>query len=277
MKLIADSGSTKTSWITVEGSHIGKVVETSGINPVRDKEEVISKVIAQVQEGLQGSISQVYFYGAGCIPPYSTTVKHVLQEYFPQAKIQVESDMMGAAIALCGHQEGIACILGTGANSCLFDGQKIVRQTPALGYILGDEGSGACLGKRLVGDVFKRQLPPSLLQAFDDELGLTQTEVIDRVYRQPQANLFLSSLVPFLARHIDHEAIQQLVTDEFRRFIRRNILNYQRPDLPVCFVGGIVNSFAPQLKVAIEQEGLKMGKAIQKPIQAMASYHAQIN
>lgn len=273
MILIADSGSTKTSWVTVNEDQRSEILQTSGINPVRDKEEVIRQALIPMKKWVVGAVSEIHFFGAGCIPPYSTTVKRQLQQLFPEAEVHVESDMMGAAIALCGHEEGIACILGTGANSCLFDGQRIVRQTPALGFILGDEGSGASLGKRLLGDVFKRQLPKDILKAFDDEIGLTQSEVIDRVYRQPQPNLFLSSLVPFLSRRLDCPQIEDLVTDEFQRFLHRNIRNYGRPDLPVNFVGGITNSFYTQLLKAVEMEGLRMGKTIQLPIKAMADYY----
>ncbi len=272
MTLIADSGSTKTSWITIDGDKKSEVLQTSGINPVRDKEEVISQVIQQVHGFVQGTVHCIRFFGAGCIPPFSTTVKHILLRHFPEAEVHVESDMLGAAIALCGHEAGIACILGTGANSCLFDGERIVQQTPALGFILGDEGSGAALGKHLVADILKRQLPDTLIQAFEQETELTQTEVINRVYRQPQANLFLSSLVPFIHRHIDHPAMESLVVREFRSFLKRNIANYQRPDLPIHFVGGITNSFAPQLQQAIDQEGMKMGQTILRPIEAMADY-----
>lgn len=275
MILIADSGSTKTSWITIQGHETSAVQQTSGINPVRDKEQVIRLVISELQGIDPEKIQAVHFFGAGCIPPYSTTVKRILQETFPAASVTVESDMLGAAIALCGHQEGIACILGTGANSCLFDGNRIVRQTPALGYILGDEGSGAVLGKRLLGDIFKHQLPENILKAFDEEIGLTQTEVIDRVYRQPQANLFLSSLVPFIERHLNTLEIEHLVIDEFRRFLSRNIRNYNRPDLPVNFVGGITNSFAKQLKEAVNLEDMIMGRTLQKPIDSMAKYYIE--
>lgn len=273
MILIADSGSTKTSWITIDGDRRSDILQTNGINPVRDKEEVIRQALKPMKNWIEGPIIQIHFFGAGCIPPYSTTVKRQLQQLFPNAEVHVESDMMGAAIALCGHEEGIACILGTGANSCMFDGSRIVRQTPALGFILGDEGSGASLGKRLLGDIFKRQLPVDILAAFDKEIGLTQSEVIDRVYRQSQANLFLSSLVPFLYSHLDCPQIEELVTDEFRRFLKRNIRNYDRPDLTVNFVGGITNSFVTQLRKAIEMEGMLMGKTIQLPIEAMAAYY----
>lgn len=276
MILIADSGSTKTSWATVQGTNVGDVIQTKGINPVRDKEESIRQVISTLDIAPRQEIQEIFFYGAGCIPPYSTTVKRLLQMQYPNAKVHVESDMLGAAIALCGHHEGIASILGTGANSCLFNGTRIQQQTPALGFILGDEGSGAALGKRLVGDIFKKQLPEELCQAFDKEVGLTQTEIIDRVYRQPQANLFLASLVPFLDRHQDHPSINALVIEEFARFIHRNILNYQRPDLPVNFVGGLTQSFGKQLQQAVKQEGLQMGKTIQKPIISMAEYHIKL-
>lgn len=272
MILIADSGSTKTSWVTISENKIGKVTQTAGINPVRDKEPAIQSVINSLNIPGKESINAIHFYGAGCIPPYSTTVKRILQETFPNAEVSVESDMLGAAIALCGHQEGIACILGTGANSCLFDGKIIVKQTPALGFILGDEGSGAVLGKRLVGNIFKQQLPEHILKAFDDEIGLTQTEVIDRVYRQPQANLFLSSLVPFLERHLECPEIHKMIVDEFQSFLQRNIKSYNRKDLPVSFVGGITNSFGKQLKEAISNEGMTLGKIIQKPIDSMAKY-----
>lgn len=273
MILIADSGSTKTSWTYIDNGEIGKCIETAGINPVRDNENVIKQTISILECLPKAEVEQIFFYGAGCIPPYSTTVKRILQDAFPNSRASVESDMLGAAIALCGHNEGIACILGTGANSCLFDGKRIIRQTPALGFILGDEGSGASLGKRLIGDILKKQLPEEICKAFEDEMGYTQTQIIDRVYRQPQANLFLSSLVPFLDKHQEHPAVDDLITDEFKRFIRRNIRNYNRPDLPVNFVGGITNSFYSQLKKAVTEEGMIMGKTIQKPIIGMAEYH----
>lgn len=273
MILVADSGSTKTSWITIDGQTQSEVYETAGINPVRDNSETILKIINEIKDFPNGRVETVHFYGAGCIPPYSDTVREALENVFPCANISVESDMLGAAIALCGHHEGIACILGTGANSCLFDGEKIVQQTPALGFILGDEGSGAVLGKRLVSDILKQQLPMDIIQLFNEEMQLNQADVISRIYRSPQPNLFLSSLVPFLHRHLNHPSIQHLVIEEFRRFLRRNINNYNRLDLQVNFVGGITNSFADQLKIAVRKEGMIMGRTIQKPIVEMANYH----
>lgn len=277
MILIADSGSTKTSWITIENGKIGEVTETAGINPVRDSESTIKQTLCQLNGFAKGEVEKIFFYGAGCILPYSDHVRCQLQMHFPEAnEIQVESDMLGAAIALCGHQSGIACILGTGANSCLFDGERIIQQTPALGFILGDEGSGASLGKKLVGDIFKTQAPVHICKAFFEETGLTQQQVIDHVYRQPMPNKFLASLVPFLSRHCQDPYVDEFVTNEFRCFLNRNIKNYNRPDLPINFVGGITEGFREQLAKAISLEGLKLGKIIQKPISAMADYHIQV-
>lgn len=295
MIIIADSGSTKTTWYCLapqKDTHFDarKAVNAAGINPVRDDEQTIRRA---VQEGignieslgniesidnleslnkLASLVTHIYFYGSGCIEPYSDTVRKVLQEHFPAATIVVESDMLGAAIALCGHSEGIACILGTGSNSCLFDGEKITQQTPALGYIIGDEGSGTSLGKHLVGDVLKRQLPDHICDAFLAETGLDKAEIINRVYRQPQANMFLASLTPFLARHIDNEAVNRFVVDEFRRFLVRNIRAYQRSDLPIHFVGGLTATFLDQIRQAIEAEGMKMGQYMARPIEGMVEY-----
>ena len=296
MTLIVDSGSTKTTWACIhtpdaptEEAHqqpITHYATSLGINPIRDKEESILQAVRSGTDALfhslwadgwgdvlPSAVRRIFFYGAGCIPPYSTTVRNILQKLFPLAAIQVESDMVGAALALCGHHEGIACILGTGSNSCLFDGENIVEQTPALGFILGDEGSGASLGKRLVGDVLKKQLPAELREAFLLETGLSQPDIINRVYRQPQPNMFLASLTPFLERHLEHEAIRALVIDEFRRFLQRNILAYGRPDLPVHFVGGVTASYREELKQALEMEGLHMGRILSRPIQGMVEYH----
>lgn len=286
MIIIADSGSTKTTWYCLDQTKethfdADKAVNAAGINPVRDDEQTIRHAI---QEGIGclgnpenpgniGSpVTNIYFYGSGCIEPYSDTVRKVLHGHFPEADIVVESDMLGAAIALCGHSEGIACILGTGSNSCLFDGEKITQQTPALGYIIGDEGSGTSLGKHLVGDVLKHQLPDHICQAFLDETKLDKAEIINRVYRQPQANMFLASLTPFLAHHLDDEAVNRFVVDEFRSFLVRNIRAYQRPELPIHFVGGLTATFIDQLRQAIEAEGMQMGQYMARPIVGMVEY-----
>lgn len=267
--IIADSGSTKTSWLLTDEEGQRSTFETPGINPVRDSEDSISDILTSLP---QAPVSHLYFYGAGCIPPFSDALKALLQRRFPQARIVVDSDLMGAAIALCGNQEGIACILGTGSNSCLYDGERIVANVSPLGYILGDEGSGAVLGRNLVGDLLKGQMSPALLEAFTQETGLTRTDIITNVYRQPMPNRFLASLAPFLERHRQEPLIRAFLIKNFRRFFRRNVALYHRPDLKVNFVGGIANTFASELSEAARQEGLTLGHVIQRPIEQMADF-----
>lgn len=272
--LIADSGSTKTSWILVKGDQKHEF-ETMGINPVRDSEEDIRSVINSLP-AIDYTPSTIHFYGAGCIPPYSNVVREILQHHFPEAEINVESDLLGAARALCGHNEGIACILGTGSNSCLYDGRRIVENVSPLGWILGDEGSGAVLGRLLVGNILKGQFSPTLCKAFEDETGLTRTDIINKVYREPMPNRFLASLVPFLSRHRDSEEVSRFLTDEFRRFLRRNVATYNRPDLPVSFVGGIASSYEEELTEALRLEGFTLGRILRRPIEAISSYHSSL-
>ena len=280
--LIADSGSTKTSWVFTNGIS-REESETLGINPVRDSEEEIEGTLMNLSltlskgEGMLPPLSfrerlEVRFYGAGCIPPYSDVVRRVLERHFPDADIHVESDLLGAAHALCGQEEGIACILGTGSNSCLYDGRNIVENVSPLGWILGDEGSGAVLGRLLVGNVLKAQLSPALCRAFADETGLTRAHIINKVYREGLPNRFLASLVPFLGRHREEEEIRQMLIDEFRRFLRRNVVQYGRPDLPVSFVGGIAHSYREELEEALRLEGLKLGRIMQRPIDGIVDY-----
>jgi len=287
MKLIADSGSTKTSWSIVIDDSTSFIVHTPGINPVRDDEATISAVVHGARAAIDAKLQQeqassfvhdlafshVYFYGAGCLPAFIAPLVCLLEDVFPSAKIAVESDLLGAARALCGHSEGIACILGTGANSCLYDGKQIVRNVSPLGWILGDEGSGAVLGRLLVSDILKGQLPKPLCEAFMQRFDLTQTAIIEAVYRQPQANRFLASLVPFLAEHRDEPAVHNLLVREFVRFFTRNVVAYGRPDLSVNFVGGIAYQFEDELREAAEEFGFIVGLILRNPIQRLGAFH----
>ena len=185
----------------------------------------------------------------------------------------VYSDLLGAARAVCGRREGIACILGTGANSCLYDGERIVQNTPALGYILGDEGSGAVLGRRLLNALYKGRLPQHLREAFEQETSLTMSDVIERVYRQPLANRFLASLSPFVARHLDEPALRNMVIDHFREFLRHNVAPYNAPQLPVGFVGSMAFHYQAELREAAHQEGFIMGDVMKSPIDGLLRYH----
>lgn len=290
MILIADSGSTKTDWILVASDGTQTELHTDGINPARDARDIIYNVLyhdllTQIpsdisreelsRSGCQGSEGTVYFYGAGCIEPFSQTVWSVLKDLFPCCKVEVESDLLGAARALCGHEPGIACILGTGSNSCLYDGRDIIMHTPPLGYILGDEGSGSFLGKVLVNGLFKGVLPDELKQAFCNKYDMELPGIIEHVYREPSANRFLASLVPFIVEHRNHPSIHDLLVDAFRQFLVRNVAIYGHKKMPIHCVGGIAYQFADELSEAAASEGMQMGRIMLRPIQSIVQYHLQ--
>ena len=276
MILIADSGSTKTEWISKHMS-----VTTKGINPVRDtKEEILEVITTELMPKLYHTdnsvlnepITDIHFYGAGCIHPFSSSVKEAIETIFPQGKVHIYSDLLGAARALCKKQEGIACILGTGSNSCLCIGGEITQNISPLGYILGDEGSGAVLGKTLLSEMLKGKLQ-YLWPIFSKEYSLEQADIINKVYRQPQANKFLASLMPFIKMHTHIPEVKKMVIDEFTRFLQRNVIPYNRPDLEVNFVGGVATHFSKEISIACCECGLIMGNILARPAEEIYKYH----
>lgn len=275
--LIADSGSTKTDWILTIAKNSILEVETMGINPVRDSQDAIlnilkNELVSKLPK--EHTISEIYFYGAGCIDPYKKNVEEALSYIFTTVeKIAVESDLLGAARALCGNKAGIACILGTGSNSCLYDGKEIICNTPPLGYILGDEGGGAFLGKTLVGNVLKKIFSQELQKSFLERFHLTPPIIINKVYREPMPNRFLASLVPFLAEHRKEAEIHEMLVWAFRQFYIRNVKAYQHPEMEINFVGSIAFYFEQELLEAAAKEGLKIGKILHKPAWEIADYH----
>lgn len=276
MLLIADSGSTKTDWCAIDEAHIVKRISTQGINPFHQDEVAISSIIRD--EFLvhldRGDISSVFFYGSGCRDEFVLVMRKVLSSIFTAANdIEAHSDMLGAARSVCGRSEGIACILGTGANSCLYDGNRIVANTPPLGYILGDEGSGAVLGRLFVNALFKGRLPASLRDSFISEYGLSLADVIRRVYREPLANRFLASLAPFIHRHIDIPELRTIVIDNFQAFFRNNVVPYGSQNLNVGAVGSIAYHFSAELSEAADNEGFTIGRVIQSPMEGLIEYH----
>lgn len=270
-RLIADSGSTKTDWCIAEEGEIRFRTTTEGINPFHQTEESIRHIVAGMHSSIPASFSpeKVEFYGAGCaMPDKQMIVGRVLEGYFPKADIHVESDLLGAARAACQGKPGIACILGTGSNSCQFDGERIVANTPSLGYILGDEGSGAVLGRTLVADWLKGQLPTHVCRAFEEESGLTQAELLERVYRQPLANRFLASLTPFLHGHRHETSIHALLTGCFQAFFRRNVSAYDHT-LPVHFIGSIAHYFREEVTEAAQSQGFTVGRFMRTPMEGL--------
>lgn len=280
MRIIADSGSTKTDWSICEANEVLQMVQTQGINPYHQSEEVIAKVIEQELKPALHSVlapdDEVIFYGAGCAnETASGRVRSVIFETLGIESIEVCTDLLGAARALCGHSEGIACVLGTGSNSCLYDGSRIVENVPPLGYILGDEGSSAALGKRLLSDCFKNQLPPDVRDEFLSKYQLTQESVLERVYRQPLVSRFLASFTPFLADHREVPQVHKLLVESFTEFLVRNVHQYHRPWLPIHCVGSIAYVFVHELKEAVEGIGMEMGVVMQSPMKGLVKFHQE--
>lgn len=279
MILLADSGSTKTDWGLVENGKLVKRLRTSGMNPFQMSEEAIMEEIRNhlVPELPSTVLDEVHFYGAGCTKEKQPIVERALRANLTiNGECEVASDMLGAARGICGHKPGIACILGTGSNSCSYDGKNLVKNVSPLGFILGDEGSGAVLGKLLVGDVLKNQMPETVIKRFFEKYKLTSAEIIDRVYRQPKPNTFLASFVPFLEENIDEPKIYNLVKESFRSFLRRNVMQYEGwQTLPIGFNGSIAKIYKKPLLEALEEEGMHLGRIIQAPMEAMVEYHVE--
>ena len=284
MLLIADSGSTKTDWCLCNQGAIVLNIQTQGINPYHQTEEAIEEVLLEEllpqfeahssKLTAQSSQLKVIFYGSGCANETACNrIKEALQKVLEVKDVTIHSDLFGAARALCGHEEGIACVLGTGSNSCLYNGKEIIANTPPLGYILGDEGSSAVLGRRLVGECLKNQLPEALRTEFLTEYQLTQEIILEKVYRQPLANRFLASLTPFLSKHREVPEVHKLLVESFTDFFVRNVKQYRRPWLPIHFVGSIANAFPAELKEAAESLGMELGTILQSPMEGLVKYH----
>ena len=277
MILIADSGSTKTDWCVVENGEFILRFKTRGMNPFFQTEEEIGK---EIEAGLLPSLkgfepSAIYFYGAGCaFPEKNDMIRRAVNRYL-SVPVEVGSDLLAAARALCGDQPGITCIMGTGSNSCYYDGREIVKNVSPLGFILGDEGSGAVLGKLLIGDVLKDQLPPALKDQFLTQYELTPALIMDKVYRQPFPNRFLAGFSPFIREHLDEPAIWELVTRSFLAFFTRNVKQYDYFELPVHLVGSVAWYYQDILKEIAFDLGIRLGTIARSPMEGLIAYHGQ--
>lgn len=289
MILIADSGSTKVHWALMTAN--GQVSEfvTDGINPMFQttdamKNSIVNQLLPQISHLLwAGTLTHIYFYGAGCTPEKKKFVKFALEQVFKKAEAIVESDMVGAARGLLQHNKGVACILGTGSGSCYYNGESIEWCVPSLGYILGDEGSAATLGKRLVSDLLKNQLGDDLKEKFLTTYNLTMADILEKVYRQPFPNRFLASLSKFCNDNIEDKRMHDLVYNHFDEFLKRNVTQYYETKdgventetsmMPVSFVGSIAYYYRPILEEAINDYGFEMGPIMQDPIKGLIEYH----
>lgn len=279
MKLIADSGSTKAAWKLIGNSGEVKDIKTSGINPFfRNEEDIFQELEKLLLPETGNAVQEIFFYGTGIInAEKGDIIKRALNRIYTKATIETYSDVLGAARALFGNKPGIACILGTGSNVCLYDGEKITGGVSPLGFILGDEGSGAVMGRKLLGDYFKEIMPPNLREEFTKRFNLTREEALNRVYRSEKPNQFLAQFTPFLSEFGDTEYCQKFVQRNFIEFFERNISKL--PDYgnyPIGFVGSVAWHFSPILKNTASFFGFKQTKIIKEPIDGLEQYHSQV-
>jgi N-acetylglucosamine kinase-like BadF-type ATPase len=259
-----------------EGS--GSVIRqclTSGINPFyQDKKTIFSLLEREFAIPLEDRVN-LYFYGAGCSGDTARAIVYEpLKAFFNPVHLWVESDLMAAAHSLCQHSEGIACILGTGSNSCYYNGQVIAQQIPSLGYILGDEGSGADIGRRLVSDILKKQLPPGITEKFLSTYSLSPEKILEHVYKNPFPNRFLARFAIFVSENIEEPALHTLVRTGFNKFFTRNIRHYARAqDHPVHFTGSIAFNFKDILQESAAANGFHVGMITLNPMPGLIKFH----
>lgn len=277
--LIIDAGSTKMEGALLKGDKVTNRFTTEGFNPnYAVGSHRLTRILSQLGLATEDveDVYRIHYFGSGCLKEENAKmVEETLKEFFPNSLPMVSDDMTGAARALLGRERGIACILGTGANSCLYNGESITKRAVSLGYLVGDEGSGCYIGRKLVRAYFYELMPPELRLEFDYDYYLTVNEFIDRVYHQPEASRYLGEFVKFAGEHIDHPFIKDLVKECFTEFIKVFVLRYKDcRDLRVGFVGSVAFSFQTLLYECLSAEGLTMGKVMRSPMDGLIQMYS---
>lgn len=277
--IVADSGSTKTHWrlIETDNSEVLSSVETEGINPFFHNQEYIKKILNNnLLPALKDrDIDFIFFYGAGCSSDARRNlVKNALQSVFLSSTIHVEHDLLAAARATCKEEPGIACILGTGSNSCYYDGKKIMENIPALGYVLGDEGSGAYIGKEFIKLYLYKELPKKVCFEFEEKFKLSKDVILEEVYSKPNPNRYLATFVPFVKDNIYDKSVSNIVFNAFTSFFGSHIYKYkQHRSIPIHFVGSVGFIFKDILEDVAQRWLCNVGLVIQSPIDELVQYH----
>jgi len=272
MILVADAGGTKTHWRRIDGDSIEQF-DTTGFNPNSHKASDFCEEIGQELTGFSSGVTHLYFYGAGLSYP-DASLEQCLKSYLPEAEILQYSDVLGACRGLAGDEPGFVGILGTGSAGCFYDGQNIMAQRPSLGYLLGDEGSGASLGRQLLKKIYREELDQSIIEAFKEKYQLKKEKVYQKVYREPYPNRFLASFVPFLVAHTSHSQVYQLIKAEFETYFDTFLRGMEELEqYPVHFSGSIAFFFSNFLQEITREQGLTMGRVVQSPIAGLALYH----
>ncbi|WP_373396674.1 N-acetylglucosamine kinase [Algoriphagus halophilus] len=278
MILIADSGSSKTDWRVIGKD--GKISQYRGVgfNPYyQTSEEMATHMRHEFLMNLENEIKEIYYYGAGCsVDSRKEEVAQALRTIFPKAKIAVDHDLAAAAKATCGHQEGIACILGTGSNSCDYDGEKIIDTRPAPGYILGDQGGGGYVGRKFLMDFINDEMPIAIKEELEDKLKLNATTIQEHVYRQPFPNRYMASFCRFITEHKSDPYCYMLYYNSFIDFFRVHVMKYQNyRDKQVNFVGSIAYYNSDILRKAASDSQITTNIIIESPISGLTLYHQE--
>jgi len=276
VKLIADSGSSKTEWCLLNGNKKNQI-QTQGISPYfLNIEQVIQILQKELLPKMKKLVpNEIHYYGTGCSNVENVKmIKTALKKVFPSAKCNVDHDLLGAARALCGNEKGIACILGTGSNSCFYNGKKIIKNSPGLGYVLGDEGSGTYLGKKVIQYYLYNTFDEDLMDRFNSKYNTSVTEILDAVYKQPLPNRFLAGFTGFLIENRGHFMIENIIEDGFNDFFFNHIYKYRESwSMPIHFVGSVAFGFKDVLKDLCSSYELQLGKVLKNPMEGLIKYH----
>jgi glucosamine kinase len=276
MILVADGGSTKTEWKSIKDGISGESVFTAGINPYfLSSNDIYLLLVNELAGFSEEKFEKVYFYGTGCNSvSKENIVRDAIEKYLSPGEIFVGSDLLGAARSLCQNERGIACIMGTGSNSCYYNGSVIESNVSPLGYILGDEGGGAVIGKKLISGVLKKQVPKGVIDTFFETYKLTPSEILENVYMKPFPNRFLGQFAKFISSNIEVPELQEIIISSFNDFIKRNVLQYpEAKKLPIHFTGSIAWHFRSFLEESLKNHKLTPGIITLTPMPQLINYH----
>jgi N-acetylglucosamine kinase-like BadF-type ATPase len=276
--LIADSGATKAEWCLLSGKK-KKTLFTPGISPYFLSTEAIRDLVhvEVAAKHRKVTVENVFFYGTGCANPENArSVKKALQAVFPGSHIAINTDLVAAARAVCGKEKGIACILGTGSNSCYYNGRTIVKNSPGLGYALGDEGSGAYLGKKVLQYYLYETFDEDLRARFDAKYVTTRVEILDNVYKKPFPNRYLASFALFLAENRGHYMVENIIEDGLNDFFFQHLNKYNEVwKYPVNFVGSVADGFRDVIKTLCDSYEFELGTVLKNPMEGLVKFHAE--
>ncbi|RLD68102.1 MAG: hypothetical protein DRI84_00520 [Bacteroidetes bacterium] len=277
MKIIADSGSTKTHWVVISEGKQSKSFFSEGLNPYFLDSNEISLLVANCFLGLNvEDVEEIHFYGAGCsLPEKCNIVQSALKSVFPNSQIEIFSDLLAAAHALFGKTHGVACILGTGSNAAVYDGYRFVHKIQSLGYILGDEGSGAYIGRQFLKMFLNKEMPNDLRIDFAKKYHMDIPDILENIYKKPFPNRYLASFASFASEHSEDRFINSVIRNAFSLFIKYqlNTLEFDKK-MPVGFVGSIAFHFQSILKDELQYQGYTIGNVLKEPISELTQYHS---